>query len=1078
MTRLWKERKGDILMEIKEQEAVLSFDKRNLIVSASAGSGKTYILIKLITKLICEKRVPIRKLLILTFTKNASVEMKERLLKNLKGIKNVDDFILKQIDDLSVSNISTIHSYCEHCLKKYANILKLKENFTLADENLSYKLKKEAIKKSLKKLKNDESFFKISYAFISEQKLFDAIMEVNDMMEAVADKESYIEKILTKQNSIFDEAEEVVKKNLDSACKLAEERIEKAHLDFDFKLKGIYEGSLLDKAKFLETYTFPRLPSAKIIGEENLSLLKGIKKDLQTLFEDIKGLSLTSEKIEEERKGELEILLTKLYVAFSDEYKKLKNARNILDFSDLEQNMLSLIANDLFNEKFEYVFIDEYQDTNSLQERIVKTVAKNSHFVAVGDAKQGIYGFRLASSKIFLKDVEDFMLDEKDEALFLKSNFRTSEKILDFINSLFKDAMTKENANIDYKNTAMLEAKKDFKDDGVVVVDMLVPDEVEEEELQEIYSVKEATLSSNEYKKELQVVLVRIEEALKSKIYDPELETYRQCEFKDIAILSRSRSPFFNRLAEFLKEKGYPVTANKKKNLLDTPEIKVLHNILKVTLDHDDEIALLSVLMSNFGRLNQDDILRLRKGGKLYEEAKTSKAIELLEEFKKDGVVYGYRRAFELLFDKTGYYAYVNEKSLRTSVNKFLDEIENSTYDHDLPSLISYFENVDVEDVGEASGENAILLTTIHKTKGLEYPVVILIGAGKSLKKQERHGEIAMDENFGIAVKRYEEGQEEKTVKLLAIRYLDEQKRFQEEMMIFYVALTRAKNRLYIIGEYKNPYSIKFDCYFDYIFASLSPNELESLLKEESLEKGAVSYHIITEVEDFEIEEKSKIFGKGDEKTEEAIKKYLDFSYPFKKEENIAYKNSVTSLTKKYEEQEVFLPSSMVEVSLDAVEIGNAYHLALKTVDFNEINCKDDLEKYFTSSLNDIKNKIDLNLLYKNIELLKPFTKSGSAFKEQEFVMRDALNNLIKNVEIRDEILVQGVVDLFIVNGDKAILIDYKYSSTKNREKLIGRYKTQLYLYKNAIESGLNVKVEKMYLLNLKYTDLIEINEE
>ena len=224
-----------------------------------------------------------------------------------------------------------------------------------------------------------------------------------------------------------------------------------------------------------------------------------------------------------------------------------------------------------------------------------------------------------------------------------------------------------------------------------------------------------------------------------------------------------------------------------------------------------------------------------------------------LEEFKKDGVIYGYRRAFELLFDKTGYYAYVNEKSLRTSVNKFLDEIENSTYDHDLPSLISYFENVDVEDVGEASGENAILLTTIHKTKGLEYPVVILIGAGKSLKKQERHGEIAMDENFGIAVKRYEEGQEEKTVKLLAIRYLDEQKRFQEEMMIFYVALTRAKNRLYIIGEYKNPYSIKFDCYFDYIFASLCPNELESLLKEESLVKGAVSYHIITEVEDSQL---------------------------------------------------------------------------------------------------------------------------------------------------------------------------------------------------------------------------------
>src|SRR5699024_1026119 len=118
----------------------------------------------------------------------------------------------------------------------------------------------------------------------------------------------------------------------------------------------------------------------------------------------------------------------------------------------------------------------------------------------------------------------------------------------------------------------------------------------------------EAELTSKEFKRELQVVLVRVEEALKSKIYDPDLEAYRQCEFKDIAILSRSRSPFFNRLGEYLKEKGFPVVTNKKRKLLDTPEIEVLLNILKVTLSPSDEIALLSVLMSNFGRLNQDEI--------------------------------------------------------------------------------------------------------------------------------------------------------------------------------------------------------------------------------------------------------------------------------------------------------------------------------------------------------------------------------------------------------------------------------------------------------------------------------------
>ena len=159
-------------MEIEEQTSVLKFNKKNLIVSASAGSGKTYILIKLITKLIAEKKVPIKKLLILTFTKNASIEMKERLLKNLKEIENPSDFILRQIDDLSVSNISTIHSYCEHSLKKYANILKLNENFTLADENLSLKLKGEAFFNCLKKWKKENGFFDLFQTF-GEKKLFE-----------------------------------------------------------------------------------------------------------------------------------------------------------------------------------------------------------------------------------------------------------------------------------------------------------------------------------------------------------------------------------------------------------------------------------------------------------------------------------------------------------------------------------------------------------------------------------------------------------------------------------------------------------------------------------------------------------------------------------------------------------------------------------------------------------------------------------------------------------------------------------------------------------------------------------------
>ena len=231
----------------------------------------------------------------------------------------------------------------------------------------------------------------------------------------------------------------------------------------------------------------------------------------------------------------------------------------------------------------------------------------------------------------------------------------------------------------------------------------------------------------------------------------------------------------------------------------------------------------------------------------------------------------------------------------------------------------------------------------------------------------------------------------------------------------------------------------------------------------------------MTGVDDFTIKKEGEPFGYADEKVEEKLREYLNFSYRFKNEENIAYKNSVTSLTKKYEENEVFLPSNIMPISLDAVEVGNAYHLALKCIDFNEISCEGDLEKYFNLSLREVENKIDKNLLFKNIQILKPFTKCGEVFKEQEFVMKDTLKNLIKKSVVNDEILVQGVVDLFVINGEKAVLVDYKYSSS-NKFNLINRYKTQLILYKNAIEKGLNKKIEKMFLLNLKTTELIEIN--
>lgn len=1078
-------------MYIKEQDDVLKNDKKNLIVSASAGSGKTHVLIEYISMLVCKEKVPIKKILILTFTKAAATEMKERLLKSLKEEK-MNDFIVKQIDDLSVSNISTIHSFCEYCLKKYANILRLNENFQIADGNLAKKLKISALTTAMEKMNNSDDMLALRFAFKDERALRASIFEIENMVLSVSDKEKFINDNLTNQN--FEKAKEIVCDAIDTKILSAVEALEKIHFDaFNFKMSlqsVLNEKEILKKISLLNEYKFPPPPKKNEVSESELNFLKKLKSDLEKFFASFTALDLDEEKLQEEKEGKLEKSLIHLYQAYSEEYTLLKKHANLLDFSDLEQNMLTLSTHELFNEEFEYVFIDEYQDTNSLQERIVKKVAENCHFVAVGDAKQGIYGFRLASSDIFLRDVENFKNEENSNSHFLQSNFRSSEKILNFVNDIFKDVMTKKSAKIDYYPNSMLNPVRKFKDEGIAVkVDVVSPDEKEEKDF-EIYSVKEDKLESENSLKELETIKIRIDEILKGKIYDPNTDSFRQTEFKDIAILSRSRNEFFNLLGTYLQKNGYPVITSTKKNLLETPEIMVLLNILKICLHPNDEVALLSVLLSAFGKFQPEQILSWKQDRPLNDllcDEKFDNFNNLISSFKEVALSEGYRRAFEKIFDDVNYYAYINaqnDENLIASVKRFLNEIDVSTYAFDLPNLISYFENVEIEDSGAEVGEtNAILLTTIHKTKGLEYPIVMIINAGKSLKKQGRKTEIQVDETLGVAVKRYEGDEESKTIKYLASEIISERKRFQEEMMIFYVALTRAKNKLYIIGKpFRNSLKmvdvLSFDCYFDYIFNTLSFDEVEKFLSNENLIKGDIEFNLITETENLEVEHSQTLFGKPDENIVKEIEKYLNFKYVFENEKNISFKNSVTSLTKKYESEDVFLPTSeYVNTNSKNIEIGNAYHLALKVLDFSKINTLQDLHINLISNscYDEIKEYIDEELLFKNILLLKPF-QTANVFKEQEFVMKDAFSSLVEEDGFNDEIMVQGVVDFFAIkeNG-KIVLIDYKYSNEKNINRLINRYRLQLKLYKNAIEKGIFMEVEEVYLLNLKWNKLIKV---
>ncbi len=1095
-------------MIIEEQERVLGNDKKNMLVSASAGSGKTYIIIKYITKLICQEKVPVKDFVILTFTKAAASEMKSRLQKSLKEMGD-DPFVVQQLDALSIANISTIHAYCEKMLKKYANLLGLNSNFVVADENQTLKLNREAFDNALNLFSKDfqDEYLELMKFYKNDKKQIRTILfEIENLTSAVADKNKFLQDNIQNSEKFFDEAIKFLFEETKAKLDELLTEVEKFHLnDFEFSLRLslsdiIGSGDIFEMSEKISSFKFPFLPKKKDVGEDTVEALNKLKKRINDALSDISKLELGDEEnILQQRSANLEKLLLKLFLLYEQETSTLKKLQNCLSFSDLEKYMEILSEKENLFDGIKYVFIDEYQDTNKIQEKIVKNIAKNSNFVAVGDVKQGIYGFRLASCEIFLKDMQEFEQDENSTVNSLKSNFRSSQKVLDFVNDVFKVCMTKDSAGVDYESTSMLEGKAEFgrEDAKAINIDVVVEKQLEEKLLPKVYSVKDdEVIFEQANKNQLLAIKNRILQVMKSQIF--ENGAYRKCKFSDIAILFRSRGELFEELEAFLQESGIPIISNSRYTLFDEVEIKILLNWLKLAQNFDDDIAMLSVLKSDLVGFSLEELTTLLQIDErsLCEIVKTDARFDnfnlLMKKFRFDANLFGIQVALCKLFEKVGYRAYINslknQQKLNTFVDRFLNVIVESGFEFDLAGLINFFENVEICVVSENSGsEDAVTLTTIHNSKGLEYPIVFLAGCDRSLTKVARNGLVEINEKFGFALKQYDtdKNQELISAKMSAIVKSEKKKDFVEELMIFYVALTRAKNRLYLFGRYNEKTFKKYsnsdcDSYFDLIFYSLGEMK-ECFVQSGHYETDSLEVNLIDEIEELslgsvELENMPQV----DTGVLQSLKEYLDFDYKLDDKLNFKLKESVTSLNKRQLEETIErFSNDNFSFGGSSVEEGNAYHLALKVLDFDKIENKADLKSELQKNkelLQGSEKLIDENVLFENIKILKNIAEGGKVFKEKPFMMKEKICNLLDGIELDDKILVQGIIDFYVIKNDKIILIDYKYSQSKSDEYLIKKYKNQLNLYKIALENGLKMPVVSTFLLSLKYGKLIEIN--
>lgn len=1109
----------------QEQERILTSDKKRVVVSASAGSGKTFVLVEKLITLIRDRKIPVSRLLVLTFTKAAAKEMKSRLYAAMLEQKP-DEFLLEQIDDISISDISTIDSFCEKIIKRNISKIDLDEGFAILDEQSILALKKRAFQSAFEKFSRQKDEFEtIYFAFKrNKERVEECIFEMQSYFDArssekVANEFLENEKVL-QQNSYKFLQDFVVEKicmakTLLSKAQTFVEIPEKSMQFAEILLKQLsalnFDGqSFYQICDSLNNLQVADLPRAKCDADfkKLIARAKELVKEAQATAENYKGISV--EDIDEIEKNSLSKALLRFYIVYQEKYSLLKKARNALDFADIERYAQRLLKDEEIKKnlqsKYDYIFIDEYQDTNRLQESILKPIAEGGFFTAVGDIKQGIYGFRNASKEIMLQDIQDYDAADDGQALYLNGNFRTDDNILSFVNDVFVSIMTEKSAGIDYKNKSMLVGLKEFKRDSLppVSIDIVSSETGKEEKTvrKGVYSVKEDEIVQDEkYKLEIATIEARIDEALGQEIYDAKLGSFRKTNQSDIALLFRNRSALMKECVKHLQAKGYSVEADIKNSLLEDGQIRVVNALLKLTLNKQDDISMAAVMSSPIGGFSLQELsnIRMANPDKCFweivtdsSEKKLKNFVDMIDKFSFNIQVYGIIKALQMILNEKGLYQYIkllpdrNEKFAH--INELFKMIRACDFDFKPSSVVSFLEQNSKQKSANEGSVDAITATTIHATKGLEYPIVILCGCGENLSKVYNKN-YALSSEFGLGTHVYnlEEDKSFLSPSFLAGKLKKMKDEFESELMIFYVALTRAQNHLYIIGSGKEKNFSFDDIEKQHSYLKLIMYALGEGITCQLFEQGEIKTHnrrltVVTEIEKDELDEIKNIKNNNLQKYQEKINKYHEFIYKNQKNCKLNYKNSVTGVLK-LEEDDIFVKEyniseeNSVKIK-NAVDSGNAYHEALKFVDFDKVENIRDLENQLSDIKKYIKEEycdlIDKNILYKNIITIKSLLNNQRVFKEQEFLMKCPLSQLGMSQEGDDEVIVQGIVDFFAL-GEKNILIDYKYTSTQDEEKLKKRYGKQIELYRLAIEKAFGKTIDEQYLLSLKHSKLIKL---
>lgn len=868
----------------------------NLLISASAGSGKTTVLVERVIQKI-KSGVNADELLIVTYTEAAAKEMKQRIKVAIQSAitEEVDtkqkEHLVKQLGLLPTATISTLHAFCLRVIQKYYYLIHIDPVFRLlTDETENLLLKEDVWDELREELYGEEReiFYQLTENFSNDRNdngVMELIFSLHLFAQANSEPQKWLDGLLINYqlsdslvaSSLY---QDYMKPQLMNQLVLSQATVDELvnRCQGDEELKKTLETMMSDKEmidtllslfsddrldefyEYLASISFSRIkaPSKKTASEEVMEEYQEIKSTRDEVKDSIS--KIRKQYFKQSPKEMLEILEVSLPLIhelihvtkqFIERFTKEKDTRHVLDFNDLEHLTLAILrkfedgkwveseASTYYRHKFNEILVDEYQDINRLQETILywlrRPTKNEGNLFMVGDVKQSIYGFRLADPTLFIEKYEQFATEDDGRRIILAENFRSRSNVLDFTNLVFTQLMDKELGQLDYDSSAeLIVGNKSYPESQDYDTELLIYQTESEDKVEDSLEFQ----LDGKTEGELRLVALKIRKLIDGKfpLFDKKEKVTRPISYKDIVLLTPTKKNNLD-ILDIFKEYDIPLMVNDTQNYFQATEIKIMISLLQLIDNPYQDIALAAILRSPIVGIGENDMVLIKSydmQGYYYDALKqflkesdsTTELYQIIETFNQQfnewRELARRKRLVELIWriykdtDLLDYVAGLPSGAQRKANLHALYHRASSYEEMSFKGLFQFIRFIEKmqqknKDLAEASNINeeadAVRVMTVHASKGLEFPVVFLLDMTKQFNLMDvRQRKFVFDEELGVGIKYKDVTKrlEYDTFPFSVIREHKKQKLLAEEMRKLYVALTRAEDKLYLVGSYKS----------------------------------------------------------------------------------------------------------------------------------------------------------------------------------------------------------------------------------------------------------------------------------